>query len=204
MAKLKYYAVAKGRKTGIFTSWSQCEAQVRKFSGAVFKSFEDRAAAEAFLRAADSEQMPNSAPVGQSGKSSFIVDSICVDAACSGNPGIVEYRGVDTATREVIFQPSPIPQGTNNLGEFLAIVQGLNYLQQQGRDIPIYSDSATAMLWVKQKQVRTTLNRDARSAQIFDLIDRAIHWLQTHEYTTPILKWDTRQWGEIPADFGRK
>ena len=29
-------------------------------------------------------------------------------------------------------------------------------------------------------------------------------WLRTHPFRVPILKWDTQNWGEIPADFGRK
>ena len=37
-----------------------------------------------------------------------------------------------------------------------------------------------------------------------DLIERAEKWLKTNTYTTPILKWETSEWGEIPADFGRK
>lgn len=211
MSKAKYYAVIKGRQTGIFTSWSKCEEQVKGFSGAVFKSFSTRAEAETAIALANRDgQLLASATHQQPGKRSqsspghLIEDSICVDAACSGNPGAVEYRGVCTATREVLFHQGPIPHGTNNLGEFLAIVHALAYLKQQGNNLPIYSDSETAILWVKNKQVRTTLKQNSKSEEIFNLIERALDWLQNNEYRTLVLKWDTKAWGEIPADFGRK
>jgi hypothetical protein len=54
-----------------------------------------------------------------------IVDSICVEASCIGNPGDLEYRGVHTATREVIFHKRPMSNGTKELAEFLAIVHAL-------------------------------------------------------------------------------
>jgi ribonuclease HI len=132
------------------------------------------------------------------------MDSICVDASCRGNPGDVEYRGVCTKTHEVLFHKSPMAKGTNNLGEFLAIVHALAYLKKQGSNIPIYSDSKTAMTWVKNKKVRTKLQQDRENEEIFNFVKRALHWLENNEYQNLILKWDTVNWGEIPADFGRK
>lgn len=208
MAQKKYYAVVKGRKPGIFTSWQKCEEQVRGFSGAVFKSFNTRAEAEAALKQDDRhfQQENRQFQIAARNESTrqFIEDSICVDAACSGNPGAVEYRGVCTKTGEVIFHKSPIPHGTNNLGEFLAIVHALAYLKKQGKETPIYSDSETAILWVRRKKVKTTLKQNSNSEEIFDLVERAVRWLEDNEYRNPILKWDTKSWGEIPADFGRK
>lgn len=211
MSKAKYYAVIKGRQTGIFTSWSKCEQQVKGFSGAVFKSFSTRREAEAAIELANQngkllEQAKSQQRIAgaQTSTNNFIENSICVDAACSGNPGAVEYQGVCTATREVLFHKGPIPHGTNNLGEFLAIVHALAYLKQQGKDLPIYSDSETAMLWVRNKKIRTTLKQNSNSQEIFNLIERALSWLEINEYSNLILKWDTKAWGEIPADFGRK
>lgn len=48
MAK-KFYAVRKGRKTGIFPNWSLCEEQVKGFSGAEYKSFTTQDEAESYL-----------------------------------------------------------------------------------------------------------------------------------------------------------
>ena len=133
----------------------------------------------------------------------FDWNCLAVDAACSGNPGKMEYRGVYLGNEREIFHLGPI-YGTNNIGEFLAIVHGLALLQQKNYQMPIYSDSRNALLWVKKKKCNTKLVRDAKTEELFQLIDRAEKWLQTHTYTTPLLKWDTEKWGEIPADFGRK
>jgi ribonuclease HI len=134
----------------------------------------------------------------------IIKNSLAVDAACSGNPGVMEYRGVYTATGEVIFHKGPFRQATNNIGEFLALVHGLALLHQQGSPLPVYSDSVSAMAWVRNKKAKTTLPACAENQILFELIARAEKWLRTHEYANSILKWDTRTWGEIPADFGRK
>ena len=95
-------------------------------------------------------------------------------------------------------------KGTNNIGEFLAIVHGLALLKQKGFDMPIYSDSATAISWVKQKKCKTKLPRTQETEDLFIVIERAEKWLNENKYTTRIIKWETKKWGEIPADFGRK
>lgn len=127
-----------------------------------------------------------------------------VDAACSGNPGPMEYQCIDLATGEQVFHFGPM-QGTNNIGEFLAIVHALALMEQKGiKDKLIYSDSYNAILWVNKKKCKTKLERNAKTAGLYNIIARAEHWLLTHNITTPIMKWETKQWGEIPADFGRK
>lgn len=132
-----------------------------------------------------------------------VENSLAVDAGCSGNPGKMEYRGVHVASRQQVFHFGPM-YGTNNIGEFLAIVHGLALLKQKGIDMPIYSDSRNAIAWVKQKKCKTKLPRDHRTEQLFQIIERAEKWLRENSYSTPILKWETSKWGEIPADFGRK
>ena len=127
-----------------------------------------------------------------------------VDAACSGNPGPMEYQCIDLQTGAQVFHFGPV-QGTNNIGEFLAIVHALALMEKQGiKDKIIYSDSYNAILWVKKKKCKTTLTRNSATEQLYQIIARAEQWLMTHNVTTPIIKWETKQWGEIPADFGRK
>lgn len=131
--------------------------------------------------------------------------SISVDAACSGNPGTMEYQGVDTNTKRQIFYQGPFKDATNNIGEFLALVHGLGYLKKHGYDdVPIFTDSVTAIAWVRNKKAKTTLARTANNALLFELIARAEIWLKTNSYRNSILKWDTVKLGDIPADFGRK
>lgn len=200
----------RGHETGIFTTWEACKAQVHGYADAVYKSFPTREEAQAALDAYAkkpwrySSQSSQPKPSLQAPPEAIIADSICVDAACSGNPGDVEYQGVHTTTKEQLFHAGPLPYGTNNLGEFLAIVHGLSYLKQHNSNRPIYTDSKTAMAWVRNRKVKTTLIRDDRNDEIFARVDRALAWLEVNTYTNPILKWDTDHWGEIPADFGRK
>jgi len=58
--------------------------------------------------------------------------------------------------------------------------------------------------WTKDKKVKTKLEKSKLNTHLFDLITRAVNWLNTNEYKNKILKWETAYWGEIPADFGRK
>ena len=211
MAKQKYYVVWDGVTPGIYTSWTECQLQVKGYDSAKYKSFDNREEAErafasspyayigknAKKKTADSPTPPDTLPAA------VIENSLAVDAACSGNPGPMEYRGVHVASRQEIFHFGPM-KGTNNIGEFLALVHGLALLKQKGFDMPIYSDSANAISWVKQKKCKTKLPRTAETEKLFGLIERAEKWLKENKYSTTILKWETKQWGEIPADFGRK
>lgn len=205
----KFYVVWKGIKPGIYTSWDDCRAQVMAFQGAAYKGFATIEEAEkAFVngRQAGTAIKPDKSAVAHkySSNAKPVLPSMSVDAACAGNPGKLEYRGVDTADSKEIFKMGPFPMGTNNIGEFLAIVHGLALLKKNGLDYPVYSDSLTARKWVKDKKIKTNLERNSKTESLFDLVDRALLWLQSNTFSNPILVWDTVHWGEIPADFGRK
>lgn len=211
MAKQKYYVVWVGRKPGIYTSWAECEEQIKGYQQAKFKSYTSREEAEKAYKEGwkthwgQGTKKNNKSPqLALEIADEVDYDSISVDVGTRGNPGPVEYRGVDTRTGEVIFSYGPIRKGTNNLGEFLAIVHALAYLHKQGSKKTIYTDSVNAMKWVREKKVSTTLKRDASTEEIWRLVDRALQWLHTHTYENKILKWDTKKWGEIKADYGRK
>ncbi|MCX6232047.1 MAG: viroplasmin family protein [Bacteroidetes bacterium] len=207
MAKQKYYVVWKGHQTGIFTSWPECEMHIKGFEAALYKSFESLETAEKAFKSKPHLYMgkPKSAKANTTAVSHRIITpSISVDAACAGNPGMMEYRCVDTATKEEIFHQGPFEQGTNNIGEFLALVHALAMLQKQNSALPVYSDSITAIAWVRGKKAKTKLEQIPQNDVLFDLIARAEKWLKENSWQNPILKWDTENWGEIPADFGRK
>ena len=132
------------------------------------------------------------------------MNCVAVDAACSGNPGPMEYRGVYLLTGQQIFHYGPV-YGTNNIGEFLAIVHALALMKQKGISMTIYSDSRNALSWVKQKKCKTKLERTPKTEELFQMIERAENWLKNNSYDhIPLFKWETDQWGEVPADFGRK
>lgn len=210
-SKKKYYVVWEGNETGIFDNWPDCQAQVKGYVGARYKSFKSKELAEEAYYGNSSDYIGKNVKndtsltpeqlkkIGQP-----ILESLAVDAACSGNPGVLEYQGVDTKSGIRFFHQGPFPNGTVNLGEFLALVHGLAYLKQKGSTIPIYSDSRTAMAWVRDKRVRTTLKKNNTNRQLFALVERGLNWLKNNTYSNKILKWETAAWGEIPADFGRK
>jgi len=207
MPKQKYYVVWKGRKTGVFTTWAECEKQVKGFVGAQYKAFGSEVEAEAAYLANydDYKGKVSSNGKWKTASTQPILPSICVDAACSGSPGKLEYRGVNTETGEEIFHAGPYNEGTNNVGEFLAIVHALTWQAKHNTHLPIYSDSQNAISWVNQDECKTKLQHSSKNAILFAIIHSAENWLAENELPEgKILKWDTELWGENPADFGRK
>ncbi|WP_017811531.1 ribonuclease H [Paenibacillus shenyangensis] len=227
MAKSKYYVVWEGHQPGIYTSWPECQKQTSGYKDAKYKSYESRAEADKAYSegwkkhwgqgksgstgSSSSKGSSRTASYGKRTAASTSIpmdqidyDSISVDVGTRGNPGPVEYKGVDTRTGQTIFSCGPIAKGTNNMGEFLAIVHALAYLKRQGSSKTVYSDSENALKWVRQKKAASTLVRDASTAEIWELVDRAEQWLRTNTYSNKLLKWETRSWGEIKADYGRK
>ena len=206
MGKKRYYVVWNGLVPGIYNTWDECQTQIKGVKQALYKSFATRDEAERAYNGSPyqyifAEKKENKAVAEIP---SFVHrNALAVDAACSGNPGQMEYRGVYLATGEEIFHFGPI-MGTNNIGEFLAIVHALALLKKQQSRIPIYSDSRNALLWIKQKKCKTKLERYADTEEVFQMIERAEKWLQSNSYDNTLIKWETSQWGEIPADFGRK
>lgn len=207
MSKQKFYVVWKGRRTGIFTSWEECEQQVKGFTAAEYKSFGSRPEAEAAYQSRYEAYKGKASSLGKWKESETppSLPSMCVDAACDGSPGRLEYRGVDTKTEKELFRIGPFPDGTNNVGEFLAIVHALTWLVKHGTQMPIYSDSQNAISWVYTGTCKTKLRHTGRNRPIFMLIRSAENWLAENALPeNAVVKWDTKRWGENPADFGRK
>ena len=202
MSKQKFYVVWKGNNPGIYQSWGKCQDEIKDFNGALFKSFANlEEAKKAYdLGYREYKQSLDFKNVSDGPE----LNSISVDAASSGNPGIMEYQGVDTNTKEVLFKMGPFNNATNNIGEFLALVHGIAILEKQSTKKIIYSDSITAMSWVRKEHCQTKLIRNKENEEVFVLVERAIRWLKENNYSVMIKKWNTKNWGEIPADFGRK
>lgn len=207
----KYYVVWQGRTTGIFTSWEECKAQTDGYYGAIYKSFPTQQQANEAYKSNSSEFIGKGVEF-QSTLSEAdlqrigtpILDSIAVDGAWNTQTGIVEYKGVKVSSGETLFHVGPYEDGTNNIVEFLALVHALAYCKQHSLDLPIYSDSRTAISWVRKKDAKTKHHPSAENEKLFSLIERAIKWLKKNTYKNQILKWETEAWGENPADFGRK
>lgn len=211
--KTKYYVVWQGRQTGVFTDWKECEAQIKGFEDARYKSFDSIQEAEAAIQRSYWEYVAAGTKKSAANTVTKIVpanigkpikEAIAVDAAWNTATGDMEYQGTYLQTGERIFLQGPFKDATNNIGEFLAIVHGLAYLQKKGSDLPIYSDSRTAISWVKKKHANTKLVLTPRNKPVFEMLQRAERWLAINKFTNKILKWETEYWGENPADFGRK
>ncbi len=213
VTKKKSYVVWEGRLCGIYDDWESCKRQIEHFQGAKYKSFEHRfEAEEAFLLGYEQYYRLHPSDKTKPGPARFITgaeqvpiwDSIAVDAAWNSVTKVMEYQGVKTDTGELLFRKGPFQGATNNIGEFLALVHGLSLLKQKKSNLPIYSDSITAIAWVRSKKHKSVLLPTKENAIVFDLLLRAENWLKNNTYSNQIIKWNTKLWGEIPADFGRK
>jgi len=203
----KFYVVRKWKKIWIFDSRDECKESVNGFSDAKYKWFSSIDEAEIALQ----EWWENYYKVKNITKKveiknediPFFAESIAVDAACSWNPWEMEYRWIDLQTWEEIFHEK-FKIWTNNIGEFLAIVHWLNYLWSDNR--VIYSDSRIAISRVNQWKCKTLIKSDGNSDfwRTFDAIEMAEQWLKENGINHKILKRNTEDWWEIPADFGRK
>ena len=200
--KKKYYVVWEGNSMGIFNTWDECKLQTKNYKGAKYKSFENKEEAEAAYSMSYYDYMNDKPKKDNNDPPNY--NSISVDAASSGNPGIMEYQGVDTKSKKVLFKQGPFKEATNNIGEFLALVHGLAFLKKLKSNQIIYSDSITAISWVNKKKCQTKLKRNEENKDVFILIERAILWIKKNNFSVKIKKWETKLWGEIPADFGRK
>lgn len=129
---------------------------------------------------------------------------LCVDASYLPKKQILEFRGILLhENNRIVFSEKINTKATNNIGEFLAIYYAIKYLYDNKIKMPVYSDSITAISWIRKKHVNTTFTDD-NSNKIFELIYQALEFLYTNDIDTEIIRWKTKQWGEIPADYGRK
>lgn len=213
-SKRKFYVVWNGHSPGIYDSWEECKRQTEQFPGARYRAFDNQDAATRAFRGDPDEQKAllrsiaahrNSETVNYEAIPQINTDSIAVDGACSKNPGPMEYQGVDVKTGACIFHVGPLEDGTNNVAEYLAIIHALAWLDRtDNRHTVVYSDSRTAMAWLRNRGHKSSLKPTPANTKIMDMLRRADIWIRTHINHNPVLKWDTESWGEIPADFNRK
>ena len=216
----KFYVIFNGPDAGVYDNWDDVAGRV-SFPGARYKGFTSSAeAAKAFREQGEDSSSPaelgrflsraGSRSLPKPGEPDYMtnpevdLDAWAVDASCLGNPGKMEYRGVELMTGRVLFTVGPFLDATNNIGEFLAIVHAMALMEKEGKFHNIYSDSVSGMAWVRTRKIKTQLKPTERNQRVFELMARAVTWLNTHTFPAKVLKWQTDRWGEIPADFGRK
>lgn len=209
--KNKFYVVFRGLHPGVYATWDECRVNVSGFPRASFASFKNEAEARQAFAVGDLSKCKEEAERLKKElwmHSEPMVGGVClvVDAACSGFPGPVEFRGVLLPSMAEAFKFGPYAGGSNNIGEFLAIVTGFRWLRERGMSIPVFSDSRCAIGWVMSDDGKC--NTGAEPPPILAKeIESAERWLRgpwAAAYKKLLRKWDTESWGEIPADFGRK
>ena len=212
--------IFKGHNPGVYDDWNDAKEQIDGFSNPVYKGYGSPSeAAEAyrkfsrnadngdlgkFLAEASLRSLPKPGQPDYMTNPEVDLDAWAVDASCLGNPGKMEYQGVELMTGRIIFRIGPFEDATNNIGEFLAIVHAMALMSREGKFHNIYSDSVSGMSWVRNRKIKTQLQQTSNNAKVFELMARALTWLHTHQFPAKVLKWQTDRWGEIPADFGRK
>lgn len=138
---------------------------------------------------------------------------IVVDGSTRGNPGPSEYRAIDLQTGEILFHKK-IGIATNNITEFIALGHALLYCLDKKIKTTIYSDSQTALSWLKKGDINSNLSNNERTKVAIDFLNRIILKLSNIDIKFDgldlicgdivITKWYTSEYGEIPADFGNK
>lgn len=230
----KFYVVWVGHNPGIYDTWNDAQEQVINFPGAKYKSYDDIDEATAAYRGDPREQLglmrallqrkPDFNPSVRDSNTSkpdistsvrdystlpgIRLDAIAVDGACAGNPGRMEYRAVRVADGAEVFRIGDKMEltGTNNIAEYLGMIHLAALLARNGDfTTPIYTDSRNTLAWLRRGHSKTTLVPSPATAKTLELLARADAWLAANgPIRNPIIKWPTEEWGEIPADFGRK
>jgi ribonuclease HI len=194
MAKNRsFYVVFKGRVEGIYETWAECEVHTKGFAGAKYKKYSSWHLAEAAYQNYHKE-------ITTTEEQAYPLSGLCVDGACDDS-GNFEFRCVDLESGKIIHPSLRMKGGTNNVAEFLGLVWALAYCKKRSLVTRVYSDSVTAIAWVRNKHARSTVNV---SVEVKSLLSKAQEWLQNNNSTSPVIKWRTDIWGEIPADYGRK
>ncbi len=216
----KYYVIFKGYNPGVYDDWNDAKEQIDGYSNPVYKGYGSASeAADAFRKASMKEDdgdlgkflsrvsersLPKPGQPDYMTNPEVDLNAWAVDASCLGNPGKMEYQGVELMTGRVLFRIGPFEDATNNIGEFLAIVHAMALMAKDGKYHNIYSDSVSGMSWVRNRKIKTQLKPTSKNGKVFELMARAVTWLNTHSFPGKVMKWQTDRWGEIPADFGRK
>lgn len=206
-----FYVVWIGTSPGVYTTWAECDDAIRGYSNPKYKSFPTLESAEkAFLEGPNDYWGTNKFVSSISEDQLALIgrpvsNSVCVDTAWFAESEIMEYRGVWHHDKSVAFEAGPFENATKNIGKFLAIVHAIALMKKQSIDWPVYSDSKTAIRWVRRKHVKAkSMRMGETSEKINDLIARALRWLEVNDFKNDILIWNTKAWGENPAAYSRK
>lgn len=199
----KYYVIFNTENRGIYDTWGECQEKTKGVSGVKFKSFKNRSLAETALNENLIESKEN-----EKIKDLFPKIGFATDGACNVKKRIGQYQIYDLEKNKMIFTSKEFENTTNNQMEFLALMhalilcEDLKVLEDIKYDnYPIYTDSITAISWLKNNKLNSNIDYDSIVGKE---IKKMLNWLKNNQYNNKIIKWETKNLGEIPADFGRK
>lgn len=220
----KWYSVWKGRTIGVFDNWTDCKKSTERYQGAKYESFKTYDDARAsFLEHTTKykskileKSIIDKEERWRTCEKSPQFPFYCTDAACT-NPhcGIVEYRCFyvfsKDSTPKNIYSFGPFQDGSNNIGEYLALVKALMWLETtepNGTD-PVYSDSKIAIIWIsdiKNPGSNSHIPKigEALKGELLMCDDWVKKSTSYSQIARRVRHWNTSDWGEIPADYGRK
>ncbi len=205
MAAKKFYAIAKGRKPGIYDNWPAAQAQVMGFAGAVYKGFPSRAEAEAWLKRPSygpSTRRSAPAPATATGHASHGNTeprdgevTIYSDGGARYNPGPGGYGIVIVADGERQEFSGGFAHTTNNRMELTGCIEALRRLTRRDQPIVLYTDSSYVVNgitkgWAKGWRKRGWIKADKSPAinpdlwgELLDLIEGlriSFRWVKGH------------------------
>lgn len=213
MSKNKFYVVWKGRETGVFTDWTEVSKLIKGFRNAEYKGFANKESAELEFqlgspsgRSKINEVKVSEKPEGASSKTKAPdYECLTVDGSYLGSKNMMQYRCVWNASGEEVFGTKPILGGNQNIAEFLALVGAMKYrVVTKQYDLHIYSDSKTALSWVRNKKIKSTYDLGQLDEIVQNRIYGALEFISKSGVAKNLFKWESALWGEIPADYGRK
>lgn len=128
---------------------------------------------------------------------------IAVDGYCDQSTNRGGYKGIDISTGEILFQRN-YSYTTNNICEFLAVCHALGYNKKNNSEYGIiFTDSQVAISWLRNQKINSGINME-KGKDVLEDVGKCIRWISEQKRLTPVVKWETKVWGEIPADFGNK
>jgi ribonuclease HI len=198
MPQKKFYAVAKGRRPGIYYNWPDAQSQVEGFNGALYKSFLTRQEAEEWLKnpvlkkshaAGNKKEQVHRHEPGQDG----VV--IYTDGGSSGNPGPGGYGVVQIYKGERKEFSGGFRLTTNNRMELTGVIVALRNLKHSDVPVTVYTDSDYVVNginkgWAEKWRRNNWMKSDKKPAlnsdlwgELLDLIeplDITFSWVKGH------------------------
>ncbi len=193
MPPKKFYAVAKGRKPGIYNNWPAAQSQIEGFPGAVYKGFPTIGEAEEWMKnpgfgrqASRQSDKSDNAVADVNPREGEI--AIYTDGGCSGNPGPGGYGIVIISEKGKVELSGGYRLTTNNRMELMGVIVALRSLEQKNLPVKICTDSSYVVNgitkgWAKSWRKNNWIKSDKTAAKNPDLWSELLDLLEPLDVT---------------------